>query len=134
MKVLTIFGLVIGSVLVITIVLPLAFPGRVPPAEVTRSRMAFDRQRILDYAHDHNQLPPTLSALPRLTRKPEADRYLEDAWRRPLIYEVETSGIVTLKSLGRDGLPGGSGQDADVTLSFPSHRPDGSWSQNTDSY
>jgi hypothetical protein len=117
-----------------TIVLPLAFPGRVPPTEITRSRMAFDRQRILEYARDHNQLPPDLSALPRLALKPEADHYFEDGWHRRITYEVDPSGMVTLISLGKDGVPGGSGDNADILFSFVSRRSDGSWSEASDGY
>jgi len=89
--------------------------------------MAFDRVRILEYGHVHGQLPPDLAALPRMALKPEADHYLEDAWHRRFIYEVESSGTVTLKSLGKDGVPGGSGDDADIIFNFPSHNADGSW-------
>jgi hypothetical protein len=113
--------------IVVAFLLPAFFPGTVPPAELTRERMAFDRIRILDYARVHGQLPTDLAALPRLALKPEADHYFEDAWHRRLIYEVDSSGTVTLKSLGKDGVPGGSGDDADIVFKFPSHNADGSW-------
>jgi hypothetical protein len=116
-------------VLASTIVLPLLFPGRVPPGKLTRQRMAYDRVRILDYARTHGQLPPDLVALPLLPQKPGTDHHLEDAWHRSLIYEVGASGMVTLKSLGKDGVPGGSGDNADIVFKFPSHNPDGSWVQ-----
>lgn len=117
-----------------TIILPLVFPGKVPPAELTRERMAFDRLRILEYARAHGQLPPDLAALPRLALKREADHYLEDAWHRRFIYEVDSSGTVMLKSLGKDGVPGGKGDNGDIIVTFPSRRADGSWSADYDSY
>jgi hypothetical protein len=120
--------IIVGSLFVASIfVLPAFFHGTVPPANVTRQRMAFDRVRILEYVHIHGQLPRDLAALPRLPLRPEADHYLEDAWHRRLIYEVEPSGTVTLKSLGKDGVPAGSGDDADIIFKFPSHNADGSW-------
>jgi hypothetical protein len=88
--------------------------------------MAFDRFRILEYGRVHGSLPPDLASLPRLDLKPEWDHHLEDGWRRRLIYEVDSSGIVTLKSLGRDGVPGGSGDNADISFRFPSRNADGS--------
>ena len=38
-----------------------------------------------------------------------------DPWDRPYHYEPHGEGL-TLKTLGRDGLEGGSGEDADVTV------------------
>jgi hypothetical protein len=122
----------LGLILVVlllaaTVVLPLLFLGQVPPRRLTSERMAFDRFRILDYAHLHGQLPPDLEALPRLELKPEWDHYFEDGWHRKLMYEVDPSGTVTLKSLGKDGLPGGSGENADIVFRFPSRSADGGW-------
>ncbi len=124
MKLLIIVG---ASLIVILFALPAVFPGRVPPAKITRQRMAYDRVRILEYGRVHGKLPPDLSVLPRLPLKPEADHYFEDGWRRRLVYEVDSSGIVALKSLGRDGLPGGTGEDAGIVFRFPSHGADGNW-------
>ena len=109
------------------IVLPLLFPGRVPPGKLTRQRMAFDRVRILEYGRVHGQFPPDLAALPPLPQKPGTDHHFEDAWGRRLIYEFDSSGTVTLKSLGKDGVPGGTDDDADILFKFPSRNADGSW-------
>lgn len=107
--------------------LALLFPGRVPAPEITRHRMAFDRFRILEYAREHGQLPPALDALPRLALKPEADHYLEDGWNRKLIYQPDASGMVTLKSFGKDGVLGGADDAADIVFKFPSRNLDGTW-------
>jgi hypothetical protein len=38
-----------------------------------------------------------------------------DGWGRPLLFSVDEGGIITLRSLGRDGKPGGKKKaDADV--------------------
>jgi hypothetical protein len=109
--------------------LPALFPGRVPPDKLTRQRMAFDRVRILEYGREHGRLPPDLAALPPLPYKPGTDHHLEDAWHRNLLYETDTSGTVTLTSLGKEGVRGGSGDNADIVYKFPSHNADGSWIQ-----
>ena len=122
--------IIIATLIVVgLLLLPALFPGRVPPGELTRQRMAFDRVRILEYGRDHGQLPLDLSALPPLPQKPGTDHHLEDAWHRSLLYEVDASGTVTLTSLGKDGRPGGSGDNADIVFRFPSHTRDGSWVQ-----
>ena len=92
----------IGVFVVVIMLLPLLFPGRVPREQVTRDRMAYDHFRILQYAHEHHELPPALGSLPRLPLKPEADHYFEDGWGRRLQYETNTAADVTLTSLGSD--------------------------------
>ena len=49
-----------------------------------------------------------------------------DGWNRPLQYRVAQDGIITLTSLGADGKPGGDGEDADISVSYRSKRPNGS--------
>ncbi len=127
--------LTVVVIIVLAAILPAVFPGREAKEQITRSRMRFDRVRILDYAHEHNQLPRALAALPPLPQKPGTDHHFEDGWGRRILYEVDAAGQVTLKSLGRDGLPGGEGHDADIIMQFPSRKPDGSWLEATyDSY
>ncbi|SES28462.1 type II secretion system major pseudopilin GspG [Rhizobium sp. NFR03] len=43
---------------------------------------------------------------------------LTDPWGRPYLYEPKDNGYV-VSSLGRDGLPGGDGEDKDVTTGTP---------------
>lgn len=51
---------------------------------------------------------------------PPTDSILTDAWGNALIYESfsSTNGYGRVLSLGRDGLPGGSGYNADVSVQF----------------
>jgi hypothetical protein len=73
------------------------------------------RVRIDIYLANHDgTLPPTLAVLP--LRGGYANR-TTDGWNRPLIYQIEGDGF-SLTSLGRDGVSGGSGPDADVTEKF----------------
>jgi hypothetical protein len=46
------------------------------------------------------------------------DSSIRDGWKRVVIFELSTSGVVTFRSLGRDGVGSGSGDDADITRSF----------------
>lgn len=123
--------LAILSLVILSMVLAHINVDRITPTQASRLRMAFLRLRILEYARTQGQLPADLSAL---SLKPDEKRYLSDSWNRKIIYEVEASGTVTLKSFGKDGLSGGSGRNADIVVSFPSRRPNGIWSEASDRY
>jgi hypothetical protein len=47
-----------------------------------------------------------------------ADPRFYDPWGRPYLYET-TDEEITLRSLGRDGILGGSDDDADMSATFP---------------
>jgi hypothetical protein len=79
--------------------------------------------RINIYAETNKAIPPSLDVLAK------RDGYVNrttDGWNRPLQYRVTQDGIITLTSLGADGKPGGNGEDADISVSYRSKRPDGS--------
>jgi len=42
-----------------------------------------------------------------------------DPWGNPWIFEVTDSGSFRIRSLGADGLPGGTGEDADLSSDEP---------------
>ena len=92
---------------------------------MTRTRMWVVKRRILAYAHQNNRLPASLAEIPVM---PGYDNSIEDGWGRALHYEVSGNGTVTLSSLGRDGLPGGEGDDADIVVKFATKTTDGRWS------
>jgi hypothetical protein len=91
----------------------------------TRSTMWVVKRRILLYAHENNHLPHSLAEIPML---PRHNNSIKDAWGRPLGYQINDDKTVTLISLGRDGLPGRVGENADIVLSFAIHGVDGRWS------
>ncbi len=97
----------------------------IPPRSLTATRMWVVKRRILRYAHSHNQLPRSLSDLPIMQGFVNDIR---DEWGRVIAYAVSPSGLVTLTSLGRDGKSGGTGKDADMVATFPSHDGQGKWS------
>ena len=80
-----------------------------------------------DYFEDYGQWPGNTMALTNNPRKtvyynmPDPS-YLLDAWGHPIIYEPydEKRGYGRIISLGRDGKPGGKGENADIEMRFPS--------------
>ena len=70
-------------------------------------------------------------------RKPSFSRYsaktrglcnndINDGWNRPLTYQINEDGVITLTSLGKDGKIGGTGENADISKSYYTRREDGS--------
>jgi len=72
--------------------------------------------------------PTTEQGLKALVKKPEIEPLCEawgppyvkglpvDKWNNPIIYELDSHGNVQLRTLGRDGRPGGKGLDADEIM------------------
>ena len=67
---------------------------------------------IEDYRADHGQ---AASSLTELRRSVDADLTVRDRWGRLYHYERLSDESFRLMTYGRDGLPGGEGEDADVT-------------------
>ncbi len=101
------------------------FADVVPPSSRTACAMHMCKRRIQLYAAEHGALPPELSAAKEI---PGFNNSPDDAWGRPVVYSFDANGVVTLKSLGKDGAPGGAGENADVLGVYPSRQPDGKWS------
>lgn len=100
--------------------------GQVGKSEVQVARAQIDSlEKALDqYRLDTRHYPQGLDAL---TAKPESEAnwsgpYLKksvpnDPWGRPYVYRVPgTKSDYDLYSLGRDGKPGGTGEDADIGI------------------
>jgi hypothetical protein len=87
----------------------------IPPRALTITAMGETSVRIRLHWHREKSLPADLSALP--LRGGYANR-TTDAWKRPLLYSIESSDTFTLRSLGRDGKPGGSEDDADIAHTY----------------
>ncbi len=67
------------------------------------------------------------SNLEELARYEPAVSTLKDGWGNPLVYQVESSGVVSITSLGKDKRPGGPGQNADSVWSFALKDQSGNW-------
>ena len=100
--------------------------GQVGKSEVQVARAQIDSlEKALDqYRLDTRHYPQALEAL---NAKPESEAnwsgpYLKksvpnDPWGRPYVYRVPgAKGEYDLYSLGRDGKPGGTGEDADIGI------------------
>jgi len=74
------------------------------------------------YAQQRHSIPTSLDVL--LKRTGYANR-TTDGWNRPLLFETRADGILTLKSFGKDGKPGGKGEDADISTSYQAKHEDG---------
>ena len=133
-------GFTLLEILVVIIVLGL-LAGLVAPriiGRVSEARTATARTQIellvvaLDNYHlDNGSYPTTAQGLAALRTKPASEPvprnwrgpYLRkdvplDPWDRPYVYRSpgeQTPGGFDLLSYGRDGQPGGEGEDADVT-------------------
>jgi len=102
-----------------------SFLDRIPPRALTATRMHVLKRRVLQFARTQGELPKSLAALPVMEGY---DSSFRDGWKKDIIFEVSTSGVVTFRSLGRDGIVGGSGEDADIIRSFPARDAQGKWS------
>jgi len=78
--------------------------------------------RIDIYAQSNKSVPTSLEMLPK--REHYMNRTI-DGWGRPLQYTATQDGIISLTSLGRDGIVGGQGEDADITEAYYTRRADG---------
>lgn len=95
----------------------------ITPVESTNTAIMESFARVQLYAETNRAVPLSLDALPR--RKRYANQ-TTDGWYRPLQYRVTPDDVITITSLGRDGKPGGTGEDADISVSYRSKRRDGS--------
>lgn len=119
--VVAIIGLLVGFVA------PRYF-GQIGKSEVTAARNQIDAlEKALDqYRLDTGHYPSTEQGLDALVKQPPNEPkwsgpYLRkavppDPWGRPYQYRAPgEKGDFDLLSLGRDGAPGGSGEDADLS-------------------
>ena len=105
--------IIISILAVLTLVLVL-FTHRIPPRTLTTTLMNDLERRIREYAEVHDMPPESLSALPH--EEGRLNRFT-DGWGRPVQYAVDNENI-TLLSLGEDGQRGGSGDAADIRITF----------------
>lgn len=92
----------------------------------TRARIATIGSALEAYRLLEGKYPDTLASLLRATPGSTAtspllanDEMLRDGWGRVFVYRLSSEGTITLESFGRDGEPGGAGEDADIV--WPPH-------------
>ncbi len=84
---------------------------RVPPHSMTRTRMWVMESRIRGVFQKSGVVSNDPASLPNTGD--DRDNSTIDGWGRSIIMIVER-GTVRLVSYGRDGVPGGEGDDADI--------------------
>ncbi len=95
----------------------------ISPQNMTRTAITETFFRVFLYAQKHNKIPYSYDILP--VRKGFANR-ITDGWDRELILEIKDDKLMTLTSYGKDGKPGGEGENADISRSHKLRKPDGS--------
>lgn len=101
----------------------LRLPGkRASPEQTTRQNMVDSLLRIREYMIQQRKYPADLRSLPLVD---DHGTNTNDGWGRPLIYEVSSDGIISIISLGRDGKPGGTKEDADIRRRYRTLNKDG---------
>jgi len=71
--------------------------------------------RIPEYLKQHHQLPDRLADIPTVESYNDC---LTDGWGRDIMYFKNSDGTYTLLSYGKDGKPGGTGENADIQETF----------------
>ena len=95
-------------------------------AKAAKAQIVAFEQALDQYRLDTGRYPPTEAGLAVLVNKPANDPkwggpYLKkavptDPWGRPYVYKSPGEhGEYDLLSFGKDGRPGGGGDDADIT-------------------
>lgn len=107
--------IILAATIAILILALWLFTEKIPANVMTRNRISMTEYRIHEYAATHHRLPSSLSDLPPLEKN--RDSSVADGWGRPIQYTAKDM-TVTLLSLGKDGQPGGTGEDADIQVTF----------------
>lgn len=85
-----------------------------PSHSISAARMQVIKRRVLRYYNEHEEIPVQISNLPEIDGM---DNNIVNEWGKPFVLICNFSKI-TVISLGRDGLFGGKGDDADMIGEF----------------
>jgi hypothetical protein len=116
-------SIIVGIVCVAIAVTCLTLVDIIPPRSTTAGNMHMTKRRILRFAATHGSLPTSLEQLPCI------EGYVNettDGWGRPILWRIDGDDVI-LTSYGRDGVPGGTGEDADMVGAFRTKTGDGEW-------
>jgi len=117
--------LIIGAVAVAGLVgYVVLFGNFVPPISQTGLAMNSCKERIQQYALEHDKLPAKLSDTKEIAGTFNSNI---DGWGNDIIYSADANGVVTLTSYGKDKKPGGTGDNTDITGIFKSREINGEW-------
>ncbi len=88
---------------------------------VARTNIETLKQAIQMYRLNNYRIPDNLEILLEPDEKNAGESYLENAdalldpWGNPFFYTVESGSRFEIKSLGRDYMEGGTGEDGDIS-------------------
>lgn len=111
-----------GVLAVIAVVAFLLFSATttISSADMTATRLRVLEFRIRQYVQkEGHKVPADLNTLPKT---PNKDNSITDGWGRQFILIIDDS-VITLTSYGKDGEPGGTGDNADVVHRFSLESP-----------
>jgi hypothetical protein len=97
----------------------LQFVDVITPQNNTETGLTLTFDRIQTYWNRHGRVPKNPADLPDL---PGRDCEMRDGWGREFHWKSDGKRTVWVWSLGRDGKPGGSGEDADLVITFEGKR------------
>ncbi|MFH1022152.1 MAG: type II secretion system protein GspG [Planctomycetota bacterium] len=109
----------------------LLFVDVIPPPSQTAVAMHMCKRRVMRHAKENDKLPNRLHDLKEIEGY---DNSIEDAWGHELLYGIDTNGLVTLTSYGKDGKPGGTDKNSDMIGIFRTKREDGRWADEFDEW
>ncbi len=87
----------------------------ITPVEMTHTAIGETFYRIHLFMQKEGMVPKSLDVLS--LREGYGNR-TTDGWGRELQYTISPNGVLSLKSLGRDGEIGGAEEDADISRSY----------------
>lgn len=84
-----------------------------PTRSQTESAIHATKDRIHMYWKEHRRLPSATSELPSRPNKSKGSNRTTDGWGREIVWSQPDERTIRLSSLGKDGKPGGTGEDED---------------------
>lgn len=108
-------GCLIGILLAVASCQSYRIVDTIPPKNKTDSVLRFTYVRIQDYWNENGKVPMIAAELPDVK---DHDCSMKDGWGRELNWDSDGISKVRVWSLGRDGKPGGTGDDADMEVVF----------------
>jgi hypothetical protein len=118
-----VFTIALAALLGLFLMLAILPPVHHPPRAASMGYMKGVSEASKHYHNQYNAWPKSLTDL---TNNPRnlvffyCEGGMVDGWRRPLLYQPfdPAKGYGAVISYGRDGRPGGSGEDADLEVRF----------------
>lgn len=116
MVVIAILGIL--STIVVKNVIPMIGKGK---ANAAKASVQTIKEIVTTYWLNNSRLPDSLETLTQPDPNNDDEPYLDnpdsliDPWKNPYEYTQESSRKFVVISRGADGLPGGEGEDADIT-------------------